>query len=41
MTMAMAGSMTADAVHSGDALSGPQGKKPRRVFDPATVYKKK
>ena len=36
MTMAMAGTMTAEAVHSGD-LAGPQGKKPRRLFDPARI----
>jgi glucose/mannose transport system permease protein len=36
MTMAMAGTLTADA-RSGDALSGPQGKKPRRLFDPARI----
>jgi glucose/mannose transport system permease protein len=37
MTIAMAGTLTADATHSGVSLSGPQGKKPRRLFDPARI----
>ena len=36
MTMAMAGTLTSGVTHSG-ALDGPQGKKPRRVFDPARI----
>ena len=35
MTMAMAGSLSADATH--EALSGPQGKKPRRFFEPSRI----
>lgn len=35
MTMAMAGSLSADAAHG--ALSGPQGKKPRRFFEPSRI----
>ena len=36
MTMAMAGTTTGGVAHSG-ALEGPQGRKPRRVLDPARV----
>lgn len=37
MSMAMTGTLTGAAVHSSEALSGPQGKKPRKLFDPARI----